>query len=49
MIAQLLMRFIADMIFESAAARKRSYEKEIDRYLEARGFIPEQEAAPAPR
>jgi hypothetical protein len=49
MIAQLLMRFIADIIFESAAARKRSYEKEIDRYLEARGLISKREAAPAPR
>jgi hypothetical protein len=49
MIAQLLMRFIADVIFESAAARKRSYEKEIDRYLEARGFVPERKTAPTPR
>jgi len=49
MLARLLMRLIADILFEAAASRKRSYEAEVDRYLEAQGFIIDREARPAVR
>src|SRR4030095_11873116 len=39
MVARLLMRLIADLLFEAAASRNRSYEAEVDRYLQARGFV----------
>jgi hypothetical protein len=39
MIVRLLMSLLADLIFESAASRKRSYEAEVDRYLETSGFV----------
>jgi hypothetical protein len=39
MLVRLLMRLIADAVFETAASRKRSYENEIDRYLRAKGFV----------
>jgi hypothetical protein len=39
MLARLLMRLIADVLFEAAASRKRAYEAEIDRYLETQGFV----------
>jgi len=37
MIARLLMGLLADMVFEVAGAAQRSYEAEIDRYLEGNG------------
>jgi hypothetical protein len=46
MIAQLLLGFLADLVFESAAASRRSYQAEVSRYLERRGFIPD--ARPEP-
>jgi hypothetical protein len=49
MLARLLMRLIADMLFETAASRNRSYEAEVDRYLEAQGFILDRKARPAVR
>ena len=49
MLARLLMRLIADILLDAAASRKRSYEAEVDRYLEARGFILEREARPVVR
>jgi hypothetical protein len=49
MVARLLMRLIADILFEAAASRNRSYEAEVDRYLEARGFVLDREARPAVR
>jgi hypothetical protein len=49
MVARLLMRLIADMLFEAAASRNRSYEAEIDRYLEAQGFVLDRKARPAVR
>src|SRR5262249_10304117 len=49
MLARLLMRLIADILFEAAASRNRSYEAEVDRYLEAQGFIIDREARPAVR
>ena len=49
MIAQLLMRLIADMLFDAAASRNRSYEAEVDRYLETQGFILDRKARPAVR
>jgi hypothetical protein len=49
MLARLLMRLIADMLFETAASRNRSYEAEVDRYLEAQGFILDRKARPAAR
>jgi hypothetical protein len=49
MVARLLMRLIADMLFEAAASRNRSYEAEVDRYLEAQGFVLDRKARPAVR
>ena len=49
MLAQLLMRLIADLLFEAAASRNRSYEAEVDRYLETEGFILDRKARPAVR
>ena len=49
MLARLLMRLIADMLFDAAASRNRSYEAEVDRYLKAQGFILDREARPAVR
>lgn len=49
MLARLLMRLIADILFEAAASRNRSYEAEVDRYLEAQGFTLDREARPAVR
>jgi hypothetical protein len=49
MLARLLMRLIADVVFETAASRKRSYEAEIDRYLQAKGFVLDPKATPVPR
>ncbi|HZN52508.1 MAG TPA: hypothetical protein VFD81_17845 [Methylomirabilota bacterium] len=39
MLVQLLLRLIADAVFETASSRKRSYEGAIDRYLRAKGFV----------
>jgi len=49
MLARLLMRLIADMLFETAASRNRSYEAEVDRYLETQGFVLDRKARPAVR
>jgi hypothetical protein len=49
MVARLLMRLIADILFEAAASRNRSYEAEVDRYLEDRGFILDRKTTPATR
>jgi hypothetical protein len=49
MLARLLMRLIADILFEAAATRKRAYEAEVDRYLEAQGFVLDRKARPAGR
>jgi hypothetical protein len=49
MLARLLMRLIADILFEAAASRNRSYEAEVDRYLEAQGFVLDRNAKPAAR
>jgi hypothetical protein len=49
MVARLLMRLIADILFEAAASRNRSYEAEVDRYLEAQGFVLDRETRPAVR
>jgi hypothetical protein len=49
MVARLLMRLIADLLFDAAASRNRSYEAEVDRYLETQGFILDRKARPALR
>jgi hypothetical protein len=49
MLARLLMRLIADLLFEAAASRNRSYEAEVDRYLETQGFNLDRKARPAVR
>ena len=49
MLARLLMRLIADVLFEAAASRNRSYEAAVDRYLEDRGFILDRKTTPATR
>jgi hypothetical protein len=46
MIVQLLLGFLADLVFESAATSRRSYQADVTRYLERRGFI--QDARPEP-
>jgi hypothetical protein len=37
MLARLLMGLFADMVFEVVGAAQRSYEAEIDRYLDGNG------------
>jgi len=49
MLARLLMRLIADILFDAAASRNRSYEAEVGRYLEAQGIILDRKARPAVR
>jgi hypothetical protein len=48
MIAQLLLGFLADFVFESAAASRRSYQAEVSRYLEQRGFVSDARPEPLP-
>jgi hypothetical protein len=38
MIVTLLMGIVADLVFESTAAMRRSFDADIDRYLNERGF-----------
>jgi hypothetical protein len=38
MIVTLLMSFVADLVLESAASMRRSFDAEIDRYFTGRGF-----------
>jgi len=38
MIVTLLMGLVADLVFESAASMRRSFDAEIDRYFQDRGF-----------
>jgi hypothetical protein len=38
MIVSLLMGFLADLVFNSAAAMRRSYRADIDRYVGRRGL-----------
>jgi hypothetical protein len=42
----MLMRLLADAVFESALSMRRSFEQEMTRYLEERGF--RAESAPKP-
>jgi hypothetical protein len=49
MLARLLMRLIADLLFDAAQSRSRSYEAEVDRYLQTQGFTLEKKARPAVR
>jgi hypothetical protein len=38
MIVTLLMGLVADLVFDSAASMRRSFDAEIDRYLQGRGL-----------
>jgi hypothetical protein len=38
MIVTLLMGFVADLVFDSAASMRRSFDAEFDRYLQGRGL-----------
>jgi hypothetical protein len=38
MIAQVLLGLLADLVFEAASVRGRTYEATLDRYLARRGF-----------
>ena len=38
MIIPLLMRLVAELVFDSAAAMHRSFDADMSRYLERRGF-----------
>jgi hypothetical protein len=40
----LLLAFLADIVFESAATRRRAFTQEMDRYFEERGLV----SAPKP-
>ena len=42
--ADLLLAFLADIVFESAAIRRRAFTQEMDRYFEERGLV----SAPKP-
>ena len=37
--ANLLLAFLADIVFESAATRRRAFTQEMDRYFEERGLL----------
>ena len=37
--AALLLAFLADIVFESAAIRRRAFTQEMDRYFEGRGLV----------
>lgn len=37
--ANLLLAFLADIVFESAAIRRRAFTREMDRYFEERGLV----------
>jgi hypothetical protein len=38
MIVTLLMGLVADLVFDSAASMRRSFDAEFDRYLQGRGL-----------
>jgi len=38
MIVTLLMGLVADLVFDSAASLRRSFDAEMDRYFQGRGF-----------
>jgi hypothetical protein len=38
MMAWMLLAIVADLVFESAAALRRSYAADLERYLDRRGF-----------
>jgi hypothetical protein len=38
MVIQLVMGFVADLVFGSARTLRSSFDSEVDRYLERRGF-----------
>jgi hypothetical protein len=38
MIVTLLMGLVADLVFDSAASMRRSFDAEIDRYLQGQGL-----------
>jgi hypothetical protein len=38
MIFPLLLRLVADLVFDSAAVLRRSFDADMSRYLERRGF-----------
>jgi hypothetical protein len=40
-IANLVLGFVADIVFESAASKARSFHSEMTQYLEERGLIRE--------
>ena len=42
--ANLLLALLADIVFESAATRRRAFTQEMDRYFEERGLV----SAPKP-
>jgi hypothetical protein len=38
MVVQLLMGLLGEFVFQSAASMRRSFDQEINRYLQQRGF-----------
>jgi hypothetical protein len=38
MVVQLLMGLLGDLVFQSAASMRRSFDQDINRYLQQRGF-----------
>jgi len=47
LIARFVLGLVGDVVFDTTSARLRSYEAEIERYLDARGF--RRPDAPSPR
>jgi hypothetical protein len=48
MLARLLMGFLADLVFDVVRSGQRSYEAEIDRYLDDNGLVRQDEAEHLP-
>ena len=47
LIVPLLMRIVADLVFDSAAALRRAFDADMSRYLEDRGFRTPPPSVPA--
>jgi len=45
----LLIGLLADVVFESAAAKNRTFQAEMSRYIAERGFAPGSRTRPAAR
>jgi len=48
-LVHLLIGLLADVVFESAAAKNRTFQVEMSRYIAERGFTPGSRTRPAAR